>query len=117
MSLLKTTIKPKLPPGEYPVQIVTFREVANEKGGYIELTINMPDRLIKQNFFPSQLSYLGSTVGDQLGLRSEEHDLEEILTIAKNKDLFAIISYNDYGMNLAFHKPVVASKADEVDFQ
>lgn len=116
MSLLKTTIKPKLPAGEYPVQIVSFREVSNDKGGYIELTINMPDRIIKQNFFPSQINYLGSTVGDQLGLREDQHDVGEILELARGKQLFAMISYNDYGMNLAFHKQAPA-KTDEVDFK
>lgn len=118
MSLLKTVIKPKLPAGEYPVQIVSFREVTNDKGGYIELTLNMPDRIIKQNFFPTQIAYLGSTIGEQLGLREDQHEVEEILEIAKGKQLFVMVSYNDYGLNVAFHKPTaVTAKSDEVDFK
>lgn len=117
MSLLSTKIRAKLPAGEYPVSLITYQEVKNEKGGYIELTINMPDRIIKQNFFPTQLNYLGSTLAEQLGLRDSEHDLVEILDVAKGKNLFAMISYNEYGMNLAFHKQVVVSKTDEIDFQ
>lgn len=117
MSLLKTVIKPKLPAGEYPVSIVTFREVTNPQGGYVELTLNMPDRIIKQNFFPSQLSYLGSTLAEQLQIRDAEHDIDEILTLAKGKQLFAIVSYNEYGMNFAFHRQTAPEMKLEVDFK
>ena len=116
MSLLNTEIKPKLPAGEYTVSLITFKEVTNEKGGYIELKLDLPDRIITQNFFPTQLSYLGSTLAEQLELRDQKRSLSEILDIAKGKKLFAIISYNEYGMNLAFHKPA-APKTDDVDFK
>ena len=116
MSLLNTEIKPKLPAGEYPVSLITFKEVQNERGGYVELKLDMPDRIITQNFFPTQLGYLGSTLAEQLGLRDQKRSLNEVLEIARGKQLFAIISYNEYGMNLAFHKPA-APKTDDVDFK
>jgi hypothetical protein len=47
----------------------------------------------------------------------EEHGLAEILDQAMNSDkLFAVISYNDYGMNLAFHEKVTGETAEDVKF-
>lgn len=114
MGLLNTTIKASLPAGEYPVSLISYKEVENSNGGYIELTLALPDRTMKQNFFPSNLDYLGKTLRAQLNIQ-EEKSLEDILELAMTKDLFAVISYNEYGMNLAFHKPAVVS-AKEVTF-
>lgn len=115
MSLLNQVIKPKLPAGEYPIFISSYREVVNEKGGYLELTIALPDRVIRQNFFPKNVDYLGKSLRTQLGLEGEE-TLQSVLDQAIEADnLFGVISYNEYGMNLAFHKQVAPS-AEQVEF-
>jgi hypothetical protein len=114
MSLLQTKIKPTLPAGEYPIHIMSVKEVPNDNGGYIQLSIAFPDRIMPQNFFPSNLSYLGKSLRAQLGLENEEMDLADIidLAIAKEEPLFGVVSYNDYGLNLAFHRPAVVTKED-----
>ena len=113
--LLETTIKKRLNPGEYEIQIQKYREVTNTQGGYIELTIELPDRTIRQNFFKSNLDYLGKSLRDQLGIDADMN-LKEILDKAVGKKLFGIISYNEYGLNLAFHKPRV-QETEDVDFK
>lgn len=114
MGLLKQTIKAALPAGEYPVSLISYKEVENSNGGYVELTLALPDRTLKQNFFPSNLDYLGKKLSAQLNIK-EAKPLEDILEEALTKDLFAVISYNDYGMNLAFHRTAAVS-AKEVTF-
>lgn len=118
MPLLQTKIKARLLPGKYPIHINSYKEFENEQGGYIQLSISLPDRDISQNFFPSNLDYLGKSLRTQLGLAEDtEHGLVEILDEATNADnLFAVISYNNYGMNLAFHEKPTVETAQEVDF-
>lgn len=116
MSLLSTTIKKRLTAGKYPMTIKSFKEFENDKGGYLQLVLSLPDREIKQNFFPSNLSYLGKNLRDQLDLENEDMDLQEILEASVNQEIFGIVSYNEYGLNIALHEqPVVEDK--EVDFK
>jgi hypothetical protein len=118
MSLLHTTIKPALPAGKYPVQIMDYSEVENEKGGYIALQIAFPDREMQQNFFPKNLEYLGKSLRTQLNKANETMELVQILEEAKGKPLFAVVSYNEYGMNLAFHEVTKTAKTtEEVAFE
>jgi len=119
MSLLDTVIKPRLVAGKYPIRLIEFKSVANDNGGYVQLTLAMPDRVINQNFFPSNLDYLGKTLKDQIGKADQEMKLVEVLTEAKGKDLFCVVSYNEYGLNVAFHEQTspVAKTKEEVDFK
>lgn len=118
MSLLDTVIKPRLAAGKYPVRLIEFQPFENDKGGYVQLTLAMPDRIIKQNFFPSNLDYLGKTLKDQIGKSDQELKLSEVLAEAKGKDLFCVVSYNEYGLNVAFHEQTqVTEKSKEVDFK
>lgn len=109
MSLLTQKIPAKMPAGEYPVKLVNYQEMRKEDGkkgpiSYIQLSLQFADRTIPYNFFEGNLRYLGSSLRNQLG-RDDEMDLQEILEAAKAApSLFAVVSYNDYGMNLAFHK-------------
>lgn len=118
MPLLNTKIKARLLPGKYPIHINSYKEFENEQGGYVQISVSLPDRDILQNFFPSNLNYLGKSLRTQMGLaEDEEHDLVDILDQAMNSDkLFAVISYNDYGMNLAFHEKVTVETAEDVKF-
>ena len=118
MPLLNTKIKAKLLPGKYPIQITSYKEFENEQGGYIQITIALPDRTIPQNFFPSNLNYLGKSLRAQMELPEDvEMDLVDILEEATQSDkLFAVVSYNEYGMNLALHEKVTVETADEVKF-
>lgn len=116
MSLLNTQIKKRLLPGKYPMKIKHYEEFTNDKGGYLQIVLVLPDREIKQNFFQSNLDYLGKTLRDQLSLENEDMDLEEILKKAKGKEIFGVVSYNEYGLNIALHEqPIVEEK--DVDFE
>ncbi len=115
-NLLKSTVRPPLPEGEYPIRITNFEEFENEKGGYVQLTISMPDRIIKQNFFPSNIDYLGAALRDQLGIK-EQKELSEVLEATSGQELFGIISYNEYGMNLGFRRPKAVVVSKEVEFK
>lgn len=119
MSLLDTVIKPRLLPGKYPIRLIDYKPVANDNGGYVQLTLAMPDRIINQNFFPSNLDYLGKTLKDQIGKGDQELKLSEVLDEAKGKDLFCVVSYNEYGLNVAFHEQTsaVAKSKEEVAFK
>lgn len=120
MSLLKTTIKKKLAAGKTPMRIVTYKEVANDMGGYIEVHLALPDRNIQQNFFPSNIKYLGTSLRQQLNLADEDMELSEILEQAKGKDIFGVISYNEYGLNIALHEKTEPKNLPEIteeDFQ
>lgn len=112
-SLLKTHIKPRLNPGKYPISLVSYKEMENDKGGYVEVTLSFPDRVMRQNFFPSNIEYLGKTLRTQMGME-EGADLDEILEAAKNSDkpLFAVVSYGEYGLNIAFHETVVTENKE-----
>ncbi len=116
MSLLNTVIKAKLAPGKYPISIMGIKEFENDNGGYVQLEVALPDRTIKQNFFPSNLLYLGGALRNQLGLEGD-HGLKEVLDLAMKADnLFGIVSYNDYGMNLALHEVTTINTEAEVKF-
>ena len=119
MSLLKTKIKPRLKPGKYPIKINSVKEFENDKGGYIQLALQFPDREMLQNFFPSNLTYLGRCLGDQMGITDEmEVGLDELIdeAIANDHGLFAVVSYNDYGLNIALHEPKTTENTEEVEF-
>lgn len=118
MPLLNTKIKKKLAPGKYQMHINDVKEFENDKGGYIQLKLQVGDREMLQNFFPTNITYLGRCLREQLGLPDDEDmDLVDILDQAQEADhLYAIVSYNDYGLNLAFHEPKTVENSDEVAF-
>ena len=119
MSLLNTKIKPRLQPGKYEIKINSVKEFENEKGGYVQLDLQFPDRTIAQNFFPSNLHYLGRCLSDQLHVAEEvEIELADLINeaIENHRQLFAIVSYNDYGLNIALHEPKTTENSEEVDF-
>lgn len=127
MSLLNTVSKKVLTAGKYAFNLISYREVTNDKGGYIELTLELPDRFIKQNLFPENkaenkrgtLNYFMGAIKRQMKVEDKEMELVDILELAKSqkKDaLFCVISYSDdYGMNVAFHEK--QSVSTEVGFE
>jgi hypothetical protein len=107
MGLLNTTILAKLTAGKYQIKLVSFKEVVNDKGGYVELSLKFPDRIIRHNVFPGKsMDYTGKALRQQLGLEAET-DLGTLLNLCQASDqLFTVVSYNDYGLNLAFHEAI-----------
>ena len=120
MPMLKTIIKANLPAGKYPIKLISFQEFVNDKGGYIQVTFQLPDRQVKHQVFNNEkaLAYFGSTLKRQMGKEGEELDLEAVLNEAKAFDgLYTVISYHpQYGMNMAFHEEQSKTLDKEIDF-
>lgn len=116
MSLLSTKVLPTLT-GMREVRIKDFKEIENDKGGYVETTLLLPDREYKYCIFPSQVEYVTSAIRNQLGLQDQEVTLEEVLTTAKETSISVWFTYNqDLGrMNVAFHETKVQIQEDAVE--
>lgn len=119
MGLLNTSFEAKLKPGKYPITISDYKEMHKDESAkgepldYIQLTVSIDKRNpIKLNFFSQNIKYLGSSLRNQLK-REDAMGLVEILDEAvKAKDLWCVISYNEYGMNTAFHEKVVEASEE-----
>lgn len=113
MSLLETKAKPVLA-GKYEVGVKDFVEIENEKGGYVKVTLDVPEYGdYIYCIFPSQVNYVTSCLNQQLEVERDTYTLGEALK--KIKKLNVWFSYNqDYNrMNVALHEPVVTD--EEVD--
>lgn len=119
MPLLQNTMKKKLVPGKYNFHLNSFKEFENEKGGYVQIEMQLPDRTNNHVLFPSNLGYFMSCMRRQLELdENVDHTYEEILDAAMQSDnLWTIISYDEkYGLNYAFHEATTIENAPEVGF-
>lgn len=114
MSLLTTKKLPTLA-GMKEATVKSFKEVENEKGGYVEVVLKLDDRDYTYCIFPSQIDYVMSTLANQLGKTDVEITLEDLLNLAKTTPIKVWFSYNNEfnRMNVAFHeaKPVVEEDA------
>lgn len=115
MSLLDTKVLPKLE-GERVATLKSYREVINDKGGYVETILKLEDREYTYNIFPTQLEYVTSALRNQFGLDTEV-TLGEVLDIAKTTEFKVWFAYNpQYGrMNVALHAPRVETQEDSVE--
>lgn len=113
MSLLDTKVLPKLE-GERVATLKSYREVINDKGGYVETILKLEDRDYTYNIFPTQLEYVTSALRNQFGLDTEV-TLGEVLDIAKTTEFKVWFAYNpQYGrMNVALHAPRVFTEVTE----
>lgn len=113
MSLLNQKGEPTLK-GMKEVTVKSFREVSNDKGGYIEVKLNVPgrDKEYGLTIFPSQVNYYISTWARQYGLEPENTDLGELLERATTEPIKAYFSWNvDLGKpDVAFHQKNVESE-------
>lgn len=119
MPLLNNTVKKRLLPGKYPITINNYQEFENEKGGYVKIEMQLPDRVNDHVIFPSGLAYFMSCLRRQLELpEDQDHSYEEILEEALQSDkLWVIVSYDEkYGLNYAFHEATTRENAPEVGF-
>ena len=82
MSLLQHKCLPTLS-GMYKCTIDKYTEIENEKGGYIEIVLNLPDRQFKYCVFPSQLDYVSSCLNRGLGVDRDTYSLGEALELIK----------------------------------
>lgn len=113
MSLLNTKAKPVLA-GKYEVTVKDFVEIENEKGGYIRVTLDVPEYgEYTYCIFPKNVEYAASCINTQLGVPRDTYELGEALK--KIKKLNVWFSWNeDYNrISLALHEPVVTD--EEVD--
>ena len=105
MPLLSNTVKKRLLPGKYQFFLNSFKEFENEKGGYVKIEMQLPDRTNEHVLFPSNLGYFMSCMRRQLAMdENVDHSYEEILEEAQKSDkLWTIISYDEkWGLNYAF---------------
>lgn len=93
-NLLSGTVMPALKDGLYSVKLAGFREVANAQGGYVELNIQLPDRVMTWAVFPGQLNYVFSGLQRAFGLEEEEVSKMDLLERAKVEE-FEIYTYVD----------------------
>ena len=103
MSLLNTVILPKLE-GEYVAKVAAYKEIENAQGGYVEVTLVLPDREYKYCIFPTQVEYVASCLRNQFGI-TEKVTLAQMLDKATKDEFKVWFSYNqDFGrMNVALH--------------
>lgn len=116
MSLLNTKKLPALA-GMREVTIKSFKEIENDKGGYIETVLLLPDREYKYCIFPSQVDYVTSTLANQLGKSDVEITLGEVLKLAQTTPIKVWFTYNtDLGrMNVAFHESKTVAQEEALD--
>lgn len=116
MSLLHTKVLPRLE-GEYKVTIKSYEETENEKGGYIKVILQLPDREYPYIIFPSSAEYVARNLRNQFGLYDEEVELADVLEQGTKTPFSVWFSYNqDYGMNVAFHDAIpVTEEAPDLD--
>ena len=98
----------------YEAHISSFKEISNDKGGYIEIKFTLPDREYTYCVFPTQIDYVTSTLRNQIE-QPELDNLGDVLKyITKNNCTINVwFSYNqDYGrMNVALHQPATEEEA------
>ena len=119
MSILKYVSLEPLK-GEREAKVKSYREVTNDKGGYVEVVLDLGDRTYTYNLFPgkdesagAQLNYFTGALRRQLEIEGTT-DLEQVLEVAKEKPFKVYFSYsNEYNrLNVAFHK---AAEQEVVD--
>lgn len=116
MSLLNTKVLPTLT-GMREARIKSFKEISNDKGGYVETVLTLPDREYKYCIFPSQVEYVTSALRNQLGLQDKEVTLAEVLKAAQKTTIKVWFAYNsDFNrMNVALHEPRIVEDEEAVD--
>lgn len=116
MSLLNTKVLPTLT-GMREARIKSFKEISNDKGGYVETILILPDREYKYCIFPSQVEYVTSALRNQLGLQDKEVTLADVLEAAKETNIKVWFAYNiDFNrMNVAFHEPRIIENEEAVE--
>jgi hypothetical protein len=116
MSLLETRVLPTLK-GKYEAKVKSYKEITNEKGGYIEVIFALKDREYKYCIFPSQLEYVTSALRNQFDMRDKTVTLADMLKLATKKSINVWFSWNPdiQKMNVALHEPSVSKSEEAVD--
>lgn len=102
---LGTIVKSRLADGKHTVTLAGHRVVNNEKGGYIELQLNFPDRVAKWNVFPTQFDYVFGSLQKGLDLTDQDVSYGDILKLAETNKFDIWKSVNDYGINWSLSAP------------
>lgn len=115
MSLLNYTAPQPLK-GEYEGKLTSYKEIENDKGGYVELKFDVTNpegsREYTHCLFSSSIDYFISAVGRQL--ETDERNLGSLLDLLKDKPIKIYFTWNDEykRLNVAFHEPVVVETED-----
>lgn len=101
--------------GKYTSLVKAWEPVTNNKGGYIEVILQLPDREYKYCIFPSQVSYVRSCLRRQFEQTDSKVNLSTLLNLAKTKEFNVWFTYNfDYNkMNVAFHESGIVEEDEE----
>lgn len=110
---LNTVIQKKLEAGHYVVTVKDYENVENEKGGYLKVNLKFDDRDITDVVFPKSANYFFSCMRNQLDLETEDVSYADILNQLKGNNIDVWVYYNEFGRNIAYHKP--AEQAEKID--
>ena len=113
MSLLKHRCKPTLK-GAYEVTVKSYREIENDRGGYVEVIFDVPGYGdYTYCIFPTQIDYVTGCLNTQLGVDRDKYALDEALE--KLQTIKVIFNYNyDIGrMNVALHDSTLRTPIEE----
>lgn len=98
--------------GEKQAKVESYKEVTNEKGGYVEVNLQLDDRIYPYIIFPGkestkdrQLNYFVSCLRNQWNL-DQAMSLKEVLEYGKTHEFSVYFSYNTLynRMNVEFHE-------------
>jgi len=98
--------------GEKVARVIDYKQVTNDNGGYVEVKMQLDDRIYPYIIFPGkgetagrQINYFVSCLRNQWGL-DKAMSLKEALDYAKDHDFKVWFSYNnDFNrMNVEFHE-------------
>lgn len=104
MSLLKHRCKPALK-GAYEVTTKSYREIENDRGGYIEVIFDVPGYGdYTYCIFPSQVDYVTGCLNTQLGVERDKYPLDEALELLQTIKVIFNYNYDVGRMNVAFHE-------------
>lgn len=90
-------LAPTLKHGVYTIQVLSWKVVEHDKGGYMEWELQFPDRTITQVYFPSNIKYLAGCIRAQLNYKTDEHVLpNEVFDYCIKKDLTVEVGTRTY---------------------
>lgn len=114
MSLLdiKGVSTKALEEGNYELTLISFREVENERGGYVETVFAEGDIKVTHCIFPKSIDYTINTLGQQVE-KYGELTLEDVLIPGFKYHIY--VSYNEYGRNISFGMRRQASVTENND--
>lgn len=108
--------------GAHETQVISYDNIDNEKGGYIQMILSTPARKeYKVNIFPSNLNYWANNLARVA--QSDSDDLEDILNKLINDRtkftlFYGLVNFSADGRRftngISFSAPTAAAEDNEV---